>query len=208
MSPNTLLELFFAAGLLYFVNYRQQRQRIALLARALQPYQIERLMQALIQGYLRAMGEAGDERRMQVLGTLQGSEEQLGAQVQRLAADFQKTPEALARTSRLPISLPWATQWLASASFDLRRAFAIHAEGIARAMADAAASPRDRAFAVTAELLLFQHSCHWFCKSRTVASARLMARQHTPWTQVIASVTPQTRSAYLALINGQRSPGR
>ena len=73
MSPNILLELFFAAGLLYFVNYRQQRQRIALLAQALQPYQIEHLMQTLIQGYLRAMGETGDERRMQVLGTLHGS---------------------------------------------------------------------------------------------------------------------------------------
>lgn len=208
MSPNTLLELFCAAGLLYFVNYRQQRQRIALLARALQPYEIERLMQTLIQGYLRAMGEAADERRMQVLGTLHGSEEQLGTQVQRLATDFQKTPAVLARTSRLPISLPWATQWLPSASFDLRRALAIHAQGIARAMADAAASPRNRAFAVTAELLLFQHSCHWFCKSRTVASARLMARHHTPWSQVIACVTPQTRSAYLALINGQQSAGQ
>ena len=59
---------------------------------------------------------------------------------------------------------------------------------------------RQRARTLLAEILLMQHSCHWFCKSKTVASARLMARQRTSHEQVVASVTPETRSAYALLV--------
>ena len=55
---------------------------------------------------------------------------------------------------------------------------------------------------MSAELFLMQHTCHWFCKSRAIASARLMARHKTPHAQVLASVTPATRTAYLALLGG------
>ena len=54
-----------------------------------------------------------------------------------------------------------------------------------------------------AELLLLQHTCHWYCKSRTVASARMLARHQTPYPQLVASVSPATRQAYLALTRGQ-----
>ena len=50
-----------------------------------------------------------------------------------------------------------------------------------------------------AELFLMQHSCHWFCKSKPVASARLILRHQTPYEQVLQSVAPDTRQAYLAL---------
>ena len=60
-------------------------------------------------------------------------------------------------------------------------------------------SPRDKAFTMSAELFLMQHTCHWFCKSKTVASARLMARHKTTYEQVLASVAPATRDAYRAL---------
>lgn len=208
MPPNFTLPLLLVIGVLYVINAQQQRARIVLLARALHPYQIERLMQGLIEGYLRAMGEPGAERRSQVLATLQDSENRLRTQLQRLAGDFERIPAARARVSRIAFGLPWATQLLPGLSFDLRRALALHAAGVARAMDNAdARSERDRAYTLTAELLLLQHTCHWFCKSRHVASARLAARHHTSWAQAIAAVTPSTRAAYLALITGQAAKG-
>ncbi|QXL85585.1 hypothetical protein [Comamonas sp. NLF-1-9] len=209
MASDLLLWLALGAAALFIVNAQQQRERVSLLAKVLQPYQVERLMQTLIEGYLRAMGERDGARRSQVLATLQGSEAQLCEQLQRLAKDVQRMPAAQARISRLAFGLPWATQWLAGLSFDLRRALAVHANGIARAMAnEAALSERNRAYTVTAELLLLQHTCHWYCKSRNVASARLLARQRTAWPQVIAAISEPTRRAYLALITGQTATGR
>lgn len=194
------LVLALAATGAYLLNNQQQRRRIVLLARHLHPYQIERLMEQLTQGYLRAMGEQDAERRQQVLGLLAGSEEQLSEQFERFVADFRRVPTALARVSRLPLGLPFATQLFPTASFDMRDALAIHAGGIARAVRNAdGLAPRERAFVMTAELLLMQHSCHWFCKSKTVASARMLARHQTPHAQLVASVSPETRRAYLAL---------
>jgi hypothetical protein len=51
-------------------------------------------------------------------------------------------------------------------------------------------------------MLLLQHSCHWFCKSKSVASARVLVRHQTPYAQVLASVSPETRRAYLDLLGG------
>ena len=45
-----------------------------------------------------------------------------------------------------------------------------------------------------------QHSCHWYCKSLGVASARLVMRHQTPYEKVLDSVSPGTRQAYTALI--------
>ena len=63
-------------------------------------------------------------------------------------------------------------------------------------------SAKDRAYMMTAELFLMQHTCHWFCKSKTIATARMLARHKTPHEQLVDSVSPQTRSAYLALVKG------
>lgn len=187
------------------INAQQQRQRIALLGRALKPYQVEQLMASLIEGYLRAMGEQDAERRAQVLGLQQASEVQLSEQFERLVADFRRTPAAQARVSRLPIGLPFVPRLFPAACFDMRALLAIHGEGIARAARnDLQLNARDRAFMMTAELLLMQHSCHWFCKSFSVASARVLARHQTHYAQIVESVSPQTRRAYLALV----APGR
>ena len=51
-----------------------------------------------------------------------------------------------------------------------------------------------------AELLLFQHSCHWFCKSRSVATARMVLRHKTSPEQAVDAVSPRTRAAYLQLL--------
>ena len=198
------MDLFFvlalAATAAYGLNHQQQRRRIVLLAQHLHPYQIERLMEQLTQGYLRAMGEPDAGRRQQVLSMLAGSEEQLNEQFDRFVADFRHVPAPLARVSRLPLGFPFATQLFPAATFDMREVLAIHAGGIARAVRNEdGLAPRDRAYVMTAELLLMQHSCHWFCKSKTVASARMLARHQTPHAQLLASVSPETRRSYLAL---------
>ena len=56
---------------------------------------------------------------------------------------------------------------------------------------------------MTAELMLMQHTCHWFCKSRTVASLRLVARHKTPYEQVLQSIAPATLKAYEKLVHAR-----
>ena len=88
-----------------------------------------------------------------------------------------------------------------SATVDLRALMKIHAQGIEAVVRnEMGRSPRDKAFMLTAELLLMQHSCHWFCKSKTIASARLLGRHQTSYEQVLAAVSPSTRRAYLQLL--------
>lgn len=195
-----LLTLLLSTGG-YIVNAHQQRKRIALLAHHLGHYQIEKLMETLTQGYLRALGESDAERRDQIWTLLHISEVQLSDQFNRFAAEFARVDAPLARVSRLPVGLPFALQLFPSASFDMRQALAIHAQGIARVVRnEAERAPRDKAYTLTAELFLMQHTCHWFCKSRSVASARMVARHQTPHAQLVASVSPETRAAYTALI--------
>jgi hypothetical protein len=56
---------------------------------------------------------------------------------------------------------------------------------------------------LTAEILLFQHTCHWFCRSKTVASARMLARHKTSHEQVLAAITPASLAAYQTLVQRQ-----
>ena len=197
-----LLATLIATGV-FVLNAKQQRQRVVLLASYLGNYQIEKLMENLTEGYLRALGESDPERREQVWSLLRTTELQLSEQFTRFTADFTRVDAALARVSTLPLALPYADRWLPSASFDMRQALAIHAQGIERAVRnESGLSLRDKAYTLSAELFLMQHTCHWFCKSRAIASARLMARHQTPHAQVLASVTPATRAAYIALLGG------
>ena len=164
-----LIALFVAAGL-HLAKVRYQAARIALLGSYLAPFQLEKLMENLTQGYLRALGEADAERRAQIWALLASSETQLGEQFSRFSSSFNKVEEPQARISKLPLALPFATQLLPALSFDARRAFAIHAQGFQEAAQNARGlSPRDKAFTMSAELFLMQHTCHWYCKSRTVA---------------------------------------
>jgi hypothetical protein len=185
---------------LWFVRAKDQRQRIALLASHLGQHQIEKHMETLTQGYLRALGEADGPRREQIFSMLQSTEQALATQMRALVASFAQVDPASTRVSRLPVYLPWVTQLMPQATFDMRQALAVHADGIAR-MVDAVDMPaRDRAFTLSAELFLLQHTCHWFCKSRMVASARMLARHQTAYAQLVASVAPATRTAYQALV--------
>ena len=191
-----LLALF--AGIA-FLNAQEQKKRVALLGHHLSQYQIETLMEKLSDGYLRALGEDDPERREQIWSMLATAEQAIAEQFSRFANDFSKVDPALARVSTLGFALPGASRWWPGASFDARDAFRLHAAGIADAAASQGRSLRDKAFTLSAELFLMQHTCHWFCRSRAIASARLMRRHQTRHEQVLAAVTPRTRDAYRAL---------
>jgi hypothetical protein len=103
--------------------------------------------------------------------------------------------------SKLPLAIPFAYKLFPAATFDLREALVIHARGIAEVMRnEAGRTPKSKAFTMSAELFLMQHTCHWFCKSKTVASARMLARHKTSYEQLLDAVSPATRRAYGTLI--------
>ena len=197
-----VLAMLIAFGA-FTLKSRDQRRRIALLGRMLGQYQIEKLMESLTDGYLRALGEADPERRTQIWNLLATTEAQLCEQFNRFSAEMASLDAAQTRVSKLPLALPYADRLFPGATFDLRQALAIHGKGLANAARnDRQQSPRDKAFLMSAELFLMQHTCHWFCRSRAVASARMLARHKTPHAQLVASVAPETRAAYLALVGG------
>ena len=184
----------------YILKSRDQRQRIALLGSHLGKYQIENLMETLTEGYLRCLGEDDAARRQQIWSLLDSTEQKLSAQFDSFAAEFARVDEAQARVSKLPLAIPFAHKLFPAATFDFRQAIAIHARGIAEVMRnDSGRTAKAKAFTMSAELFLMQHSCHWFCKSKTVASARMLARHKTSYEQLLDAVSPATRRAYVAL---------
>lgn len=182
----------------------EQAQRVALLASHLGRYRIEKLMEALTEGYLRALAEKDADRQRALWSTLSLTEANLLDEFNRFVADFAQVWPEKALVSRIPQAVPRATLLFPQATFDLRQALAIHAKALDRLVANPAddrpQARRDRAFTFTAELLLIQHTCLWFCRSQTTASARLMARHQTRYAQVLAAVSPQTRADYGTLV--------
>ncbi|RZL65430.1 MAG: hypothetical protein EOP81_04265 [Variovorax sp.] len=206
------MEIFIAAVLLaiglHILKSRDQARRIALLGSHLGKYQIEKLMENLTEGYLRCLGEDDPARREQIWQLLDSTEASLASQFGSFAADFARVEEAEARVSSLSVQLPFGRQLFPRGTFDVRRAFAIHARGIADTANNLRQlSPRDKAFTMSAELFLMQHTCHWFCKSKNIASARMLVRHNTAYAQLIESVSPATRQAYLALVQPRPAVG-
>ena len=151
-----LLALLLSIGI-FVLNGKQQRQRIGLLASHLAQYQIEKLLENLIEGYMRALGETDPARRQQIWDLLRTTELQLSEQFGQLATEMARVDAALTRVSTLPLALPFADQWWPSASFDLRQAFKIHAEGIERAVRnDAQRAPKDKAFTLKIDERCFE----------------------------------------------------
>jgi hypothetical protein len=185
---------------LQFLKAKEQRRRIYLLSGYLSQYQIEKLMENVTEGYLRALGENEEERRAQIWSMLSTAESELSSQFRRFSDDFSKVWNGQTQVSTLGVALPHADKIFPRQAFDMRHLLAIHAEGItAVAENRAERSQRDKAYTMTAELLLMQHSCHWFCRSRAVASARMLARHQTSHAQLIDAVSPETRAAYRQL---------
>ena len=202
MDTLEIISLLAVVGMaLHWLNHQDRRKRTALLASHLQPFQIERLMQQLTEAYMRALGETDLERQTQVLQLQQEAEQQLARQFQELARSFGQLAAPQART--LKLALPGIDKVLPQSTFDTRRVLQVHADGIGRAVRnEAGRSPRDKAFTLMAEMFLMQHSCHWFCRSKTIASARMLAQHKTHYEQALDAVSPDTRDAYLAVVNG------
>ena len=195
-----IITFSLALAVCVVVKAKLQRRRIALLARFLSRYTLEKNIETVTQGYLRALGEANPERREQVWSLLRASEQELCRQMTQLATDFAAADAPITRVSKLPIWVPLADTF--AGSFDMREALRVHARGICRAIAvDTPTPARDRAFAISAELFLMQHTCHWFCRSKLVASGRMRSRHRTSHKQLVAAVLPQTRSEYLDLVS-------
>jgi hypothetical protein len=199
------MEIFVLSLMFAFVGYtlksRAEGRRIALLGLHLGNYQIEKLMETLTDGYARALGENDAARRGSIWQLMNGTEDKLAAQFKQLADSMAKVDAAETGVNLWPWPLSEAAPWAPSACFDLRKALKIHADGLARA-ADRSndISPSSRAFTLSAELFLMQHTCHWFCKSKTIASARMLVRHQTTYEMVLQSVSPETRRAYSALV--------
>lgn len=188
---------------LYVLKKQEQRQHTQLLAQHLARFQIEKLMANLMEGYLRVIGEKDAQRREQIWPVLANTESSLVSQFQRFAEEFATLPAEKTRASTLPLALPYMTRVLPSATMDVREAMKLHAKALAAARVGDAADEEERkrrAFTMTAELMLMQHTCHWFCRSRTVASMRLLARHKTAYEQVLQSVAPGTLKAYEKLM--------
>jgi hypothetical protein len=194
-----VLVILLAIGV-HVLKAREQAQRIALLGSYLGKFQVEKLMQELLSGYQRALGEADETRQAQVWRHLEPTEQTLCEQFNRFVLAFAEVAEPQARLSRLPLALPFVTQYFPASTLDLRKLLSVHAHGITQAAQNSPGHPpKSKAFTMSAELMLMQHSCHWFCRSKTVASARLLARHQTAYAQVLAAVAPSTRQAYLKL---------
>jgi hypothetical protein len=199
MNPLILL-ILLALGV-YALNVRDQRRRVALLGGYLSQYQIEKLMANLTQGYMRALGEVNPERQTQIWNLLTTAESELSEQFSQFVSEFAKVDEKNVRVSKLPIGLPFADKLFPNATFDLRKVMGIHARGLTNAVNNIGnQSPKRKAFTLSAELFLMQHTCHWFCRSKTVASARMLASHKTSYAQLLDSVAPDTRQAYGTLI--------
>lgn len=193
-----ILPMLIALGA-YTLTARNQKRRIALLGAHLGKHQIEKLMGSLTEGYLRALGEADPDRRAQIWQLLGTTEMALCEQFNRFVAEFEQVPQAEARVSKLAF-FPLIRLLLPGLTFDLRQVLRIHAQGITRAAENRLKLPlKNKAFILSAELFLMQHSCHWFCRSKTVASARMLMRHQTSYAQLIAAVSAETRQAYGAL---------
>jgi hypothetical protein len=179
----------------------EQRKRIQLLGSYLARFQLEQLMESLMEGYLRAQGEQSPERKLQISRVLETAEETLHQQLTHLGRSLAALRGQDMGINKLPVFVPFLTQLWPAGTVDLRKMLSIHADGLQRVAANAEQlSARDRAFTLTAELLLMQHTFHWYCRSKVVASARLLMRHQTPYAQVLDSVSPPTRRAYEALL--------
>jgi hypothetical protein len=193
--------LFILATGIHWLNIQGQRKRTALLAEQLRPFQIEKNMAQLTTAYMRALGESDLERQQQILQLQEAAEQALANEFQNLAREFAKLPAPATRGFK--IALPYIDQLSPKATFDMRRMLEVHAQGIARTAHNVQGiSPKARAFRMMGEMFLMQHSCHWFCRSKTIASARMVAQHQTRYEQALEAVNPETRQAYLAVVQG------
>lgn len=191
----TLLMVFAGWQVL---RLRYQRAHITLLGQHLAGLQLERHMETLTQGYTRAIHEDTETRQLQILESFAQTEQTVAAQLRSLADVMQKESKEATSIGFLSVCIPYIERFLPAMTRDFRKLLHIHAAGLRHVVDNEEhLDAKSRAFHLSAELYLFQHSCHWFCKSRTVADARLMLRHQVEHQKVLDSVSAPTRSAYV-----------
>jgi hypothetical protein len=196
---DALILLMPILGFVWVFKMREERRRVMLLASHLHQTSIERLMERITTGYNKALEAADTAQREAIWEGLQADEQQLGEQLARLADSVAREPKDTTRVCR--IALPWLDKLMPQTTFALADALRLHAQGLQDVAANTAGlSLKDRAFQFLAEMLLMQHTCHWFCRSRTIASARMVARHQTAYSQVVEAVSAPTRRAYGQLV--------
>lgn len=194
---DSVLILLMVALAWQVLRVRYQRARIALLGRHLGSLQLERHMETLTQGYSRAIREETESRQLQVLETFAQTERAMASQANSLANAMQKESPQAARISMLSLCVPYIERFVPAVTRDFRELLHIHAAGLRHVVDNEDhLDAKARAFQLSAELYLLQHSCHWFCKSRAVADARLMLRHQVNHQKVLESVSAATRYAY------------
>ncbi|MGB6103293.1 MAG: hypothetical protein WBF88_05530 [Pusillimonas sp.] len=192
------LTLLVAVGAWQMLRVRYQRTHIALLGRHLANFQLEKHMETLTQGYTRAIHEEDETRQRQVLEIFDQTERTVAVQAQSLADAMQKESAYAASLGTLPFCAPYVERFLPSLTRDFRKLLHIHAAGLRHVVDnESRLDIKNRAYQLSAELYLLQHSCHWFCKSRAVADARLVLRHQVSHQKALDSVSAVTRSAYL-----------
>ncbi|CAM4251738.1 hypothetical protein [Kerstersia similis] len=198
-----ILILLVVALVGQLLRARYQRAHIVLLGSHLANLQLERHMETLTQGYARAIHEASEVRQQQILETFAQTERAVAAQAQTLAQSMKQESRLATAMGTFAVCVPYLERLLPGATRDFRALLEIHAAGFRYVVENSAGwEPKQRAYHMSAELYLFQHSCHWFCKSRLVADARLQVRHQVNRQKVLDSVSPVTRSAYLRWLSG------
>jgi len=187
----------------HILRLRYQRSRVALLAGQLSGLQLERHMESLAEGYARAIHEEDEVRQLQVLAMFEQTENSAAMQLRSLAAALQKEDPQPYGMGVLRICVPYVERFFPGVTRDFRKLVRIHADGL-RFVVDNIPGwdLKTRAYHLSAELYLFQHSCHWFCNSKSVADARLMLRHQVTHQKVLESVSDGTRSSYLQWLKG------
>lgn len=197
------LTLLVAAGAWLVLRAHYQRTHIALLGRHLAGLQLERHMEMLTQGYTQAIHEETEARQVQMLETFAQAERTMAAQAQSLADAMQKESAQATGMGTFTFCVPYVERLLPAATRDFRELLRIHAAGLRHVVDNEGGwDAKSRAYHLSAELYLLQHSCHWFCKSRAVANARLLLRHQVDHRKVLDSVSPATRSAYQRWLRG------
>lgn len=187
----------------HLLRVRYQKAHIALLGGHLAGLRLEKHMETLTEGYTRAIGEQSESRQLQVLETFAQTERAVAAQLQSLADAMRKESAQATAMASSAFCIPYVERVLPAAARDFRTLLRIHAAGLRHVVDnEEGLDPKARAFHLAAELYLFQHSCHWFCKSRGVADARLVVRHQVQHAKVVDSVSPGTRKAYLGWMQG------
>lgn len=194
---DTALLILVAVVAFYWVRTVYQKRHIQLLGQHLAQVQIEKNMQSLYDGYARALKETDPVRRQQIWELQESTERAFAGQLQHVAGAMAKQPEDDTRMSKLSFCIPYLERLLPSATRDFRAILQVHAQGVSEVVQNNdALTLQDKAYCLMAEILLMQHSCHWFCKSRNVANARLVLRHQVTFEKAFESVSARTRKAY------------